>query len=335
VACLASDSAYLFKLIDIVSQHPGRAFPILISDEISATDYKRLTRGGGADWASANAAARDVLDIIARRREGAAAQANSGVPVIASFVPCAGGVGNTTLVVEVATTLKIDKAAGRRSICVVDLDFQTSHVCDHLDIEPRLQIHEISSNPERLDGQLLEIYISRHESGLHVFAAPRAKFDVCNLNLSALDAFFNLISTRYDLIIIDFPTTWFGWTSRIVSGSDGVIVTGVNTIPGLRQMVETVAVVRDARHPSAKIAMALNRCEQSFLGGIARRHHVEKVLGEETLFYVRHTAAALQSINTGTPLALGRGTRRTSKDIAAIAEFCAELKSLRVAARAA
>ena len=91
------------------------------------------------------------------------------------------------LAVEIGVYLKTNKPTKDRNICIVDLDFQSSHICDHLDIEARFQIDEISSNPERLDSQLFDIFISRHSTGLHVFAAPRRRFDVCNLNLSALD----------------------------------------------------------------------------------------------------------------------------------------------------
>ena len=133
----------------------------------------------------------------------------------------------------------------------------------------------------------------------------------------------------YDLIIIDHPATWFTWTPRIVAGSDGLIVTGLNTIPGLRQSVETVAVVRSGRNPLAPLAVVLNRCERAFIGGIARRHHVEKVLGEENLFYVRDQPVILESINTGVPLALSRGGGKTLAELGPIARFCAELKSVR------
>jgi pilus assembly protein CpaE len=327
----ANDSSYLSKLIDQALRFGDGIVPIVVSDEISATDYKRLVRAGGADWVSANAVPQDILEIISRRR-GMQPRADRPAPVVASFVPCAGGVGNTTLAVEVATYLKTAKAAAGRNVCIVDLDFQTSHVCDYLDIEPRLQIEEISRNPERLDAHLLEIYISRHAaSGLHVFAAPRSKLDVCGLNISALDALFDMISERYDLIIIDFPATWFGWTSRIVAGSDGVVVTGVNSVPGLRQLAETIAVVRDSRGPAAPMAVVLNRCERSLLGGVARRHHVEKVVGDETVFYVREEPLVLQSINTGSPMALSRSARKTMREIASIAEFCAGLTSTRAA----
>ncbi len=215
------------------------------------------------------------------------------------------------------------------NICIVDLDFQSSHVCDYLDMEPRLKMQEISSNPERLDAQLFDIFISRHSSGLHVFAAPRGKADLCDLNIAAIDKLFDMISARYQLILIDLPVTWFTWTPQIVSASDAVVVTGLNTIPGLRQTAETLTAVREIAGASGQLAVAVNRCQRQLWGGIARRHHVERVLGRENVFYVAEDPMALESVNTGTPMALSKGAHSIGRDIAALANFCAHVKSLR------
>jgi pilus assembly protein CpaE len=326
------DTGYLETLVDIASQYRDRVFFILISDEISATNYKRLVRTGGADWVSASGVPQEILDIISKRKVGTGPKsAPPDEPIIVPFVPSAGGVGNTTLAVEAGVHLKRNKATKERRVCLVDLDFQTSHVCDYLDIEPRLQIEEISRNPERLDKQLFELFISRHSSGLDIFGAPRSKFAVCDLNVSALDGLFKMISKRYDLVLIDLPVTWFAWTFQIISGSDGVIVTGVNTIPCLRQIAETLSAVRDARHTDSQIAVAVNRCERGVLGRVARRRHAETVLQHEKVFYIGNDPVAVESINTGTPLAMSSPSRKTSKDIAAIAQHCAALKSIRVA----
>src|SRR5262249_60961797 len=185
---------------------------------------------GDAEWVAGDADSKEILEIVARprRRKNVehASDASGARPAAVSFVPSAGGVGNTTLALEVAVRLKTDKATRERRICIVDLDFQASHVCDYLDLEPRLKIQEILDHPERLDAQLFEIFISRHSSGLHVFAAPRSRLDLCGLNVSALDAFFSLASMRYDLMLIDLPPIWFPWTPQVVSASDGRIWTG-------------------------------------------------------------------------------------------------------------
>src|SRR6516165_2452468 len=67
VAAPIGDRAQFDQLVDAANRYRDKLFLILISDEISATDYKRLVRTGTADWASAKAASREVLDIIGRR----------------------------------------------------------------------------------------------------------------------------------------------------------------------------------------------------------------------------------------------------------------------------
>jgi pilus assembly protein CpaE len=322
-------------LIDFASGGRDQFFIILISEEISLDDYKALTRTGGADWVSTNADPQEVLDIILRRNARTVAEAKPGrsperKAVAVSFVPSAGGVGNTTVAVETCVYLKTNKATRHLNICLVDLDFQSSNACDYLDIEPRLQIQEISDNPERLDAQLFNIFISRHASGLDVIAAPRAKFEYCDLDVSALDTLFSLASTRYDLIFIDLPTTWFAWTPKIIEASDAVLVTGMNTVPGLRQTAGTLATIRESPRAPGRLVVVINRCQRRLLGGIARRQHVETALGREQIIYVGQESMALESINTGTPMVLNKGYHVIRKEIAAVAAICTSVTSARV-----
>jgi pilus assembly protein CpaE len=333
LALAPSGASQVFAdVIDIASRPRDRPFIILISDEISIGDYKALVRTGGADWVSSNSSPQEVLDIILRRQARTAIEpkpASEGKPIAISFVASAGGVGNTTLAVETGVHLRVSKATRHRNICLVDLDFQSSNVCDYLDIEPRLQIQEISANPERLDAQLFDIFVSRHASGLDVFAAPRSKFDYCDLDVSALDTLFSIASTRYDMILIDVPVTWLAWTPKIIEASDAVLVTGVNTVPGLRQTVETLAAVRQIPRAPGQIAVAINRCRRRLLGGVVRRHHVETALGRERVIYVGEEPMALESINTGSPMAVNASYRAVGKDIAALAAFCVNVTSVR------
>jgi pilus assembly protein CpaE len=319
-------------LVDVAARERSRMFLILISQNISIDDYKRLVQTDGADWVSINTDFREVADLISRHqaRGAKASQAAERRPVVISFVPSAGGVGNTTLAVETGIHLKTDKAIRDRKICLIDLDFQSSNVCDYLDIEPRLQVQEISSDPGRLDAQLFEIFISRHASGLDVFAAPRTKFEYCQLDVSALDALLGMAAARYDLILIDCPVTWFAWTPRVIATSNAVLIAGINTVPGLRQLVETLAAIRRLPQVPSQLAVAMNRSQRRLLGGVARRHHVETALGNEQIFYISEEPMALESINTGSPMAMSKSYRAMGKDIAALAAFCRDVSVTRV-----
>jgi pilus assembly protein CpaE len=255
-------------------------------------------------------------------------------PTVIGFLPAAGGVGNSKLAVEVGVSLKTSRATRGRRVALIDLDFQTSHVCSYLDIEPKFRVEEIAQDPERLDAQMFDIFRSQHGSGLDVIAAPRSKFRVDDLSIDALDALFDMAANRYDLILIDLPVTWFNWTADIVANSDALVVTGINTIPCLHQVAEALAAIRSGRTDAVPISVVINRCESSMFGGVARQKHVQRALGKEKIFYIRdHAGAMTQTVNTGTPLVSGYGGRKAAGDIAPLARFCAEVKSLRAAAQ--
>jgi pilus assembly protein CpaE len=308
-------------------------FYILVGDELSASDYKRLLRTGCADWTSIKAGSDEVIEMISRRRasetELQSARRRDGLPVTISFVPSAGGVGNATIVVEVATLIKTDKGIRDRSVCLVDLDFQTGHLCDYLDSEPRLQIAELSSAPDRLDEYLFESFKTRHSSGIDIFAARRSKYASEHVNIHALDALFSMIARRYDLLLIDYPPTWFQWTPQIIAASDAAIVTGINTIPSLRQVSETLASVRSSGSDKLEIGVVINRCERGLLGSITRRKHVETVLQDERLFLVATRPDATESVNMGVPMILSSSAAKARKEFSALAAFCAMLQSRR------
>jgi pilus assembly protein CpaE len=319
------------RMVSIAMEYRDSLFFIFISDDIPASDYKRLVQTGGADWASTRGAPEEIADILARMEKDATAEVAethpTTEPVMVAFVPSAGGVGNSTLAIEVGIQIKSAKRTRGRRVCLLDLDFQNSHVCDYLDIEPRMQIHEIAANPERLDAQLFDLFVSHHDSGLDVLAAPRSRENSSDLDPKTLETLFQMIATRYDLILLDLPVAWFNWTRQLLSAVEVAVVSGLNTIPGLRQVAETLTAVRAVERVPAKIAVALNRCEHHLVGGFARRHHVKNLLASEEVFFIRADVEnAVQSVNTGIPMAAQGQGGKMSKDIVSIAQLASEAK---------
>ena len=316
------------RLVSIAEQTQRGIVFIFVSKEISASDYKRLVRSGGADWVSLKDAPQEIREIISRasRTQPAPARTGNAKPVIAAFLPSSGGVGNTTLALEAAVLLKRDKQTRHRRICLLDLDLQTSHVCDYLDIEPRLQMRELIDSPERLDAQLFELFVSHHSSGIDVLASPRNRRDPVEPNVGALDAIFGMIAPRYDMLIVDLPSYWADWTRQILTVSDLAIVTGLNTVPGLRQVADALVAVRSVEPIPPKIVVALNRCESQLFGRIARSQHVTRLLGAETVLTVRDdTDTATNSVNTGIPTVIGSPSSKISKDVRPLATLLAGL----------
>jgi len=314
----------LENFINIASRYRHSVFFVLVSNEISGADYKRLIQSGGADWVDANGTLEDIPELIDRHdlRSDSASQPQAK-PTIVSFLPAMGGVGNTTIAVEVALRIKIAKASRSWKICYVDFDYQTSHVCDYLDIDARFQIHEILERPERLDEHLFELFVSHHKSGLDLFAAPRSKLDPCDVDPAVLDPFLEMVWQKYNYIIFDMPVPWFNWTIPVLQKSDAIILTGINTIPCLRQMKATLDEVLKVKSMQSQAAIAMNRVTHRLVGGIERRGHVESVFPNETIFYLAERPDAAERVNTGNPAALGANH---PKDFEKLTSYCAGLR---------
>jgi pilus assembly protein CpaE len=314
------------KLINIANRYRQRVFFILVSNEISGTDYKRLIRSGGADWVAAKGSLQEIPELIYKQNLPTETPVQEVTnPTIVSFLPSMGGVGNTSIALEVALRIKLAKATRSWKICYVDVDFQTSHVCDYLDIEARLQINDILDRPERLDEQLFELFVSHHKSGLDVIAAPRSKLNPCEVDTAVLDPLLEMILERYDYIVLDLPVPWFSWTVPILENSDAVILTGINTIPCLRQMKSTLDEVVKTNAMSAQVLIVMNRINRSLLRRVQRRGHIDRVFPNENVFYLDQDPRAIERVNTGTPAALGQG-QGEGKNFAKITAFCTNLR---------
>ena len=327
LVAVAPEDANVDNLIEVVRRYPRNIFFILVGGDISARDYKRLIQSGNADWIAEVGPPQEILDIVGRVSASTRDDVAVGSPVAVSFVPSAGGVGNSTLAIETAIHLVRDKSTKDPKVALIDLDFQSSHVCDYLDIAPKFQFDEIVAAPERLDDQLLSAFISHHPSGLDVLAASRSRFHARDLSVEALSALFDRMAQRYSTIVIDLPLSVHSWTLPLLAASKGILVTGLNTIPGLRQIEETLRALREEATITADVRAVVNRCDVGLLGKVSRADHVARILGEEKRFCVRNAAVAVECVNVGSPIALAYPSDKSVKDIAAIAAFCAKLNT--------
>ncbi len=189
----------------------------------------------------------------------------------------AGGVGATTLAVEAAMQLTRE-TKDSDTTCLVDLDFQTSACADYLDLEPRLDLDEIGAHPDRLDLQLLEVMLTRHKSGLSLLAAKGRAADRPGLDAAVVLRILDLVSSRFENVVIDMPRAWNSWTDQVLLGSTQVYIVTDMTVPGLRFGRRT-AVGLSARLADVKPRVIVNRFEQQLLFGTGlRRADVERAL---------------------------------------------------------
>ncbi len=221
----------------------------------------------------------EILDACRRLLSGTV-DPPSDFAEVTSFLPAAGGVGNTTLAIEAAMQIHRTRPDAN-SVALVDLDLHADACADFLDLEPRLDFEEIGDSGERLDHQLLEAMTSRHSSGVALVAAPSVAGQIRDLNSAAILRLLDVVAAQFRHVVIDLPRMWQPWTDGILVGSDRTFIVTDMTVPGLRfarRIADQVNVRLTLKTPARVI---VNRYERRFFPGAGlRRGDVESALGD-------------------------------------------------------
>jgi pilus assembly protein CpaE len=237
--------------------------------------------------------------VKAMQAEAAAGQTKEAQ--ILTFLPAAGGVGATTLAIQTALTMLAGK--DKVTACLVDLDFQNGSCAFHLDVESLLDLDAIGPDPERLDGQLFEVMLSPHPSGLMVLAAPNRPAETRAPDSAVVMKLLDLAVTRFDYVVIDLPRTWFGWTDAVVSGSNKVFVVTETTVPGLKLASNLANAMVAKLGDELKPRVIVNRFEQKMFGSGLKRADLEGALKEKFAGTVSNNYRLVrEAIDRGVPL---------------------------------
>lgn len=244
---------------------------------------------------------------------------------IYTFLPAAGGVGNTTLALQAAVLLHQAAARRHQTTCVVDLNLQHGSCAEYFDLEPHFDIAEIENQPDRLDRKLLDVMLSRHSSGLAIVSAPPCPWEMRTYRPDLVARLLDLVASHFDNVVIDLPRTWFPWTDSVLQGSDHVFLTTEMTVPTLRQTQRLAHAVRDRVHKDARFGVIVNRVDAKGSPNLSLSE-VKALLGDDFVGAIANDYKAVrEALDQGKPLSEVAPNSRVIADLRAIIADPADL----------
>lgn len=286
----------------LVGRMGARPSVVVVTQAFNETVARQLLQVRVADFLIKPVTPIDLVRACARVTQ-ASQTSETKEAQIYTFLPGAGGVGVTTLAIQTALLLLRNSQRNGGSTCLVDLDFQHGACADYLDLEPRLDLDEIEPRPERLDGQLLEVMLSHHASGLAVIAAPHRPAEMRSFDPDVVTRLLDLVSTRFDYVVIDTPRTWFSWTDNVLIGSNRLFIVTESTVPGLRNAKQLVTAINERLGDGVQPQVIVNRFEQRVFGAGLRRTDLNKALGGTLVGTIPNNYALVrEAIDRGVPL---------------------------------
>ena len=261
-------------------QFAGRPVVATAAD-VSIKDIQRLIRLGVIDFLPQPISSADVtaaLEHVARRQARSGADTNSRSGQIVAFLKGAGGVGATTLAVQMGCALATDRKAAAPEFCVVDFDIQFGTAALYLDLMPAIDYGDLVAAPERLDGELLRGLMGHHASGLDVLGVPTDVMPLDTLTPEFVTAFLDVVRREYSLTLLDLPIAWSGSTYVALQAADLVVVVTNLSVPAVRQTRRQLDTLHAHGLPADRIKVVLNRFDKGSSGTV-RAKEAQQALG--------------------------------------------------------
>jgi pilus assembly protein CpaE len=220
--------------------------------------------------------------------------------IVAVFSP-KGGVGTTTIATNLAMLL-----ASRRPdrVVIVDMDLQFGQVATHLNVEVKRSLADVARDEAALrESELLRTYAIRHDSGLHVLAAPPTP-ELAELFTTAhVEAVLETIVGTYDLVVVDAGSELDDRTMAIFEKADNVVLVVNPEMAALKAVHSLLDYLNEAGSVGAKTTFVLNNM---FAREILKMRDVESALGTKVSVELPYDPFLyLKAVNEGVPVVNG------------------------------
>jgi len=171
----------------------------------------------------------DQLVQAALFEQGRAAEAG-GDPRIVSIYSGKGGVGRTTIAVNLAVSLA---SAGRRT-ALIDLNLSLGDAALLLNISAKDTLAELAQEKRAFTIEDIKSYSMQHSSGLSIICAPTSPEFAEYITSRHVEMLLNTMRPYYDYIIVDLPNDMSETTLTALETSDDIFMVARKDISSLR-----------------------------------------------------------------------------------------------------
>jgi pilus assembly protein CpaE len=181
---------------------------------------------------------------------------------IIDIVGTKGGVGTTTIAVNVAVSLA-DKKYGK-SVALIDMNTLFGDIPLFLSLEPSYHWGEITQNIDRLDPTFLMNILSRHSSGVHVLPAPAYLNGYPATTPTIMRHLLGHMQRMFDFIVIDGGISINDTSLSVIENSNDVLLVSLLNLACLSNTNKVLKSLNSMGFlPKEHIRVVANRCLKS------------------------------------------------------------------------
>ncbi len=292
---------------------------IMLTAEKDVTQKVRGLRAGADDYlvkpfhqAELLARMKSLMTRFAIRETGGAGRPPLGKLI--AFYGAKGGVGTTTIAINSAIALHVEK---ERRVALVDGVLQFGDHRVFLDLgNDRMSISELAA-AQAIDADLMKSVLVHHDSGVDLLLAPPTPEEGDRIQESQMVQILDVLRTMYDYVVVDVEKRLGDLTLSVLDHADQIFIVMTADLSCLKNVRLALEALGRIGYEKSKVKLLLNR-SNAFTGisvqaaeGVLKRAFEHKITNEYRV--------AISAQNSGSPFSFTKPESPLGREIAAFA----------------
>jgi pilus assembly protein CpaE len=251
-------------------------------------------RAGAREFIERPTNTTDLLEAFVRLTTAQRRSRQEGIRgKVYSVINAKGGNGATTVAVNLA--LALQSAYGQTAL--VDLA-PLGHAALHMNLKPVFTVADATRNLHRMDGSLLESFMTRHTGGLQLLAGSTVPAAV-DPSTTEFVRLFDMLVTHYRYVVVDASSRFDAASRLIASLSETVLLVACSDVASLWSAARVQQYLVEAGSRE-RVRLVLNRFRK--VPGFSEAD-AEAAVGAKLIWRVPNQYFAISSaIDRGTPV---------------------------------
>jgi pilus assembly protein CpaE len=245
----------------------------------------------------------------------------SGASSIVAVLGSRGGVGTTTLAVNLAATLAADPAS---AAALIDLDLTLGDADIALEVNgfENISIADLARNIERLDMNFLRRAMTKHDaSGLSILRHPLEIAEVGLIHEDHVARVLNLLKISYTHLVLDLSKCLQATDLIALRMADTILLVAQLELSSLRNVVRLIHVLNAEEGLSDKVRVVINRFGADTVEEGISLKKAEEVIGKPIFWQVPNDPKAVIGARVaGQPLVKHAPKSRVQQSLAGLAQ---------------
>src|SRR5947209_8320904 len=263
VVALDADHAKALQLIAQLAQEcPG--MPILaVSGCGDGQAILQALRSGAKEFLTSPVVLEELLTAMQRLHRtravaegGSLSGVNNGESVVIAVAGVRGGVGTTSVAVNLGCTLAQDPNV---AAALIDLDLALGDADVALDLMPDYTLADVALNIERLDMTFLRRSLSKHSTGLSLLPHPVQMEDIGLIHEEHLQRVIGLLRASYSHLFLDLSKRFTPTDMTAMHMADVILVVAQLELSSLRNIVRMLMTLGANENLADKVKVVINR----------------------------------------------------------------------------